>query len=82
MRAGALRVGCGEARARRPEPAVGRALEAKKALFHGTKLKSFHFVVYSHSGDNWLLWCGQPDKHRRLFAEWWQAKTGEVVCDL
>jgi hypothetical protein len=29
--------------------------EAKRALFGGAKLRSFHFVVYQTKGKNWLL---------------------------
>jgi hypothetical protein len=33
--------------------------EAKKALFAGSKLRSFHFVAYCATGLNWLLCCGE-----------------------
>jgi hypothetical protein len=39
--------------------------EAKKALFAGAKLRSFHFVVYFGEGRNWLLLCGERSRVNR-----------------
>jgi hypothetical protein len=45
--------------------------EAKKALFTGSKLKAFHFVVYDKKAENWLLWCGEPTAAiRQDMTEW------------
>lgn len=46
--------------------------EAKKALFHDAKLKSFDFVVYSKSGPNLLIDIKgrQRNKGRTSFETW------------
>jgi hypothetical protein len=49
--------------------------EAKRALFHHTTLKAFHFVVYPAAGDNWLLFCrrrGPSAEDRQMMQEWQQ----------
>jgi hypothetical protein len=45
--------------------------EAKKALFSGGRLSSFHFCVYASDGPNWLVWAARlSDKSRQDMAEW------------
>ena len=31
--------------------------DAKAAIFSGTHIRSFDFLVYSHGPDNWLVLC-------------------------
>lgn len=48
--------------------------EAKRALFASKTIdRCFHFVVYSHAGDNWLLLCGEAgEANRRAMTDWEQ----------
>ena len=51
--------------------------EAKKALFAGAKLRSFHFVVYRPDSLNWLLWAAQLRKESRQDLVEWQKIFGD-----
>ena len=51
--------------------------EAKKALFAGAKLRSFHFVVYRPTGTNWLLWAAQIRKESRQDLIEWKKIFGD-----
>lgn len=51
--------------------------EAKKALFAGAKLRSFHFVVYRPSGKNWLLWAAHMRKDAREDLKQWVEIFGD-----
>jgi hypothetical protein len=51
--------------------------EAKKALVQHAKLKSFHFVVYDKTADNWLLWCGAPTGAVRQDMDQWASVFGQ-----
>lgn len=50
--------------------------EAKKALFAGVRLRSFHFVVYSEGPDNWLVTCRPFSADMRRTMEQWQEVFG------
>jgi hypothetical protein len=51
--------------------------EAKKALFAGAKLRSFHFVVYRSAGKNWLLHTAQMRKEIREDLQRWVEIFGD-----
>jgi len=51
--------------------------EAKKALFAGAKLRSFHFVVYFKEGKNWLLYTSQLRKESREDLKQWEQIFGD-----
>jgi len=51
--------------------------EAKKALFAGAKLRSFHFVVYFKDRSNWLLYAAQLRKEGREDLKQWEAILGD-----
>lgn len=51
--------------------------EAKKALFAGAKLRSFHFVVYMQTGRNWLVMCGERTKINKAEMDQWGGIFGE-----
>jgi hypothetical protein len=51
--------------------------EAKKALFAGAKLRSFHFVVYLKDRKNWLVWAAQLRKESRVDLKQWEDIFGE-----
>ena len=51
--------------------------EAKRALFAGAKLRSFHFVVYQKEVPNWLLWAAQLRKESRQDLLEWQKIFGD-----
>ena len=51
--------------------------EAKRALFAGAKLRSFHFVVYQKEIPNWLLWAAQLRKESRQDLVEWQKIFGD-----
>lgn len=60
-----------EAKIKRTGAAYVAVDEAKKALFAGAKLSSFHFVVYRAAGPNWLVCCGERTvANLRLMREW------------
>jgi len=50
--------------------------EAKRALFAGVRLRSFHFVVYSEGPDNWLVTCRPFSADMRRTMEQWQEVFG------
>ena len=50
---------------------------AKKALFAGAKLKSFHYVAYMPTGSHWLVSCGRPSPDTRADMKQW----GEIFGD-
>ena len=51
--------------------------EAKKALFAGAKLRSFHFVAYRHQGPNWLIWAGTITPETRPDMLQWEQIFGD-----
>jgi len=51
--------------------------EAKKALFAGAKLRSFHFVVYFSDRRNWLLYTSQLRKESREDLLQWEQIFGD-----
>jgi hypothetical protein len=51
--------------------------EAKKALFAGAKLRSFHFVVYFGEGRNWLVLCGERSRVNRDEMDQWGRIFGD-----
>lgn len=51
--------------------------EAKKALFAGAKLRSFHFVVYFPDRRNWLLYTSQLRKESRQDLLQWEEIFGD-----
>jgi hypothetical protein len=51
--------------------------EAKRALFAGAKLRSFHFVVYFQNKKNWLLHTAQMRKEIREDMKQWVEIFGE-----
>jgi hypothetical protein len=51
--------------------------EAKKALFAGQKLDSFHFVVYFPKGRNWLLQCGERRREKLAGMREWEGIFGD-----
>lgn len=50
--------------------------EAKKALFGGTQLRTFHFVVYRANSLNWLLYAAQLRKESREDLREWEKIFG------
>ena len=51
--------------------------EAKRALFAGAKLRSFHFVVYRPDAKNWLVWATQLRKESRHDLLEWEKIFGD-----
>ena len=51
--------------------------EAKKALFAGAKLRSFHFVAYRDQGPNWLIWAGTITPETRSEMRQWEQIFGD-----
>lgn len=51
--------------------------EAKRALFSGAKLRSFHFVVYRTNGKNWLVFAAQLRKESRQDLHQWEGIFGD-----
>ena len=52
--------------------------EAKRALFAGARLRSFHFVVYmAKTGPNWLLWAGPLNRECRKDMQQWESIFGD-----
>ena len=51
--------------------------EAKKALFGGQKLRTFHFVVYRSPEKNWLLHTAQMRKEVREDLKRWVEIFGD-----
>ncbi len=51
--------------------------DAKKALFAGAKLHSFHFVAYREQGPNWLIWAGNITAETRADMRQWEQIFGE-----
>ena len=55
-----------------------RVDEAKRALFAGARLRSFHFVVYmANTGPNWLLWAGPLNRECRKDMQEWESIFGD-----
>ena len=55
-----------------------RVDEAKRALFAGARLRSFHFVVYmAKNGPNWLVWVGPLNRENRLDLQQWESIFGD-----
>jgi hypothetical protein len=55
-----------------------RVDEAKRALFAGARLRSFHFVVYmAKTGPNWLVWAGPLNRECRLDMQQWESIFGD-----
>ncbi len=55
-----------------------RVDEAKRALFAGARLRSFHFVVYmAKTGPNWLVWAGPLNRECRVDMQQWESIFGE-----
>ncbi len=51
--------------------------EAKRALFAGARLRSFHFVVYmAKTGPDWLLWAGPLSQECRKDMQQWESIFG------
>ena len=51
--------------------------EAKRALFASAKLGSFHFVAYSKTGPNLLIWAARLRRQARLDMAEWEKVFGE-----
>ncbi|MGN6369056.1 MAG: hypothetical protein ACTHN5_12415 [Phycisphaerae bacterium] len=51
--------------------------EAKKVLFAGARLRSFHFVVYFSDRRNWLLYTSQLRKESREDLRQWEQIFGD-----
>ena len=51
--------------------------EAKRALFAGAKLRSFHFVVYRTSGQNWLVFAAALRRESREDLRQWEGIFGD-----
>lgn len=51
--------------------------DAKKALFAGAKLRSFHFVAYRPQGPHWLIWAGTITPETRADMIQWEQIFGE-----
>ena len=51
--------------------------EAKKALFAGAKLRSFHFVAYRPQGPHWLIWAGTITAETRADMLQWEQIFGD-----
>ena len=55
-----------------------RVDEAKRALFAGARLRSFHLVVYmAKTGPNWLLWAGPLNRECRKDMQQWESIFGD-----
>ena len=55
-----------------------RVDEAKRALFAGARLRSFHLVVYmATTGPNWLLWAGPLNRECRKDMQLWESIFGD-----
>ena len=55
-----------------------RVDEAKRALFAGARLRSFHFVVYmAKTGPNWLVWAGPLNRECRVDMQQWESIFGD-----
>jgi hypothetical protein len=55
-----------------------RVDEAKRALFAGARLRSFHFVVYmGNTGPHWLLWAGPLNRECRKDMQQWESIFGD-----
>jgi hypothetical protein len=51
--------------------------EAKKSLFAGSKLGSFHFVAYQKQGLNWLIWAAAVRRGVREDMKSWEQVFGD-----
>ena len=51
--------------------------DAKKALFAGATLRSFHFVAYRPQGPHWLIWAGTITPETRADMRQWEQIFGE-----
>ena len=52
--------------------------EAKRALFAGARLRSFHLVVYmAKTGPDWLLWAGPLSRECRKDMQQWESIFGD-----
>ena len=51
--------------------------DAKKALFAGAKLQSFHFLAYRPQGPHWLIWAGTITPETRPDMRQWERIFGE-----
>jgi hypothetical protein len=51
--------------------------EAKRALFAGAKLRSFHFVVYRPAGKNWLVFAAALRRESRKDLRQWEGIFGD-----
>ena len=55
-----------------------RVDEAKRALFAGARLRSFHLVVYmAKTGPDWLLWTGPLNRECRKDMQQWESIFGD-----
>ena len=55
-----------------------RVDEAKRALFAGARLRSFHLVVYmANTGPNWLVWAGPLNRECRVDMQQWESIFGD-----
>lgn len=55
-----------------------RVDEAKRALFAGARLRSFHLVVYmANTGPNWLVWAGPLNRECRIDMQQWESIFGD-----
>ncbi len=55
-----------------------RVDEAKRALFAGAHLRSFHLVVYmAKTGPHWLLWAGPLNRECRKDMQQWVTVHGQ-----
>ncbi len=55
-----------------------RVDEAKRALFAGARLRSFHFVVYmAKNVPNWLVWAGPLNRECRVDMQQWESIFGD-----
>jgi hypothetical protein len=55
--------------------------EAKRALFASAKLRSFHFVAYSRTGPNWLIFAAAANRRAREdMAEWERVFGGGFIA--
>lgn len=52
--------------------------EAKKALFAGAKLRSFHFVAYRPQGPHWLIWASTITPETRPEMLQWEQIFGDA----
>ena len=50
---------------------------AKKALFAGAKLESFHFLAHRPQGPHWLIWAGKINAETRADMLQWERIFGE-----